>query len=446
MTRQRDELKNRLLAQARKRQRPSSVASAMSKAEDHGFAAEANQQVPARLTRFDSHPGYQQIAMIREGGRRLGLTDPFFKVHEGNAGATSMINGREYVNFASYNYLGLSGDPRINQAARQAVEQYGTSVSASRMVSGERPIHRELEEAIANAYGVEDAVTFVSGHATNISTLGYLMGSRDLVIHDEYIHNSSLVGIQLSGAKRLSFPHNDTNALDALLTRHRGHFERVLVIVEGLYSMDGDVPNLPHLVEIKRRHQAWLMVDEAHSFGVLGKHGLGLREHCSVPAEDVDIWMGTLSKSLAGCGGYIAGCRELVEILRYLAPGFLYSVGMPAQVAAPSLEALQLMQQEPERVQALHDISHYFLAQARHHGLDTGQSIGTAIVPVIVGSSPLAARLSHELFEKGINVQPILHPAVPEKSARLRFFLSCEHSPVQVEHTLRTLQGMLKEN
>ncbi|WP_027961821.1 aminotransferase class I/II-fold pyridoxal phosphate-dependent enzyme [Halomonas halodenitrificans] len=444
MSQRRTSLKNQLLAQARKRQRPRDAAvSARSTQADSTPGAGMVSRVPERFTRFDAHPGYQQISMLREGASRLGLTDPFFKVHDGNAGATSLIDGREYLNFASYNYLGFSGDPRVTRAGQEALERYGSSVSASRVVSGERPIHRELERAIAAAYRVDDAVAFVSGHATNVSTLGYLLGPRDLVIHDAYIHNSLLVGAQLSGAKRISFPHNDPAALDALLTRHRGQFERVLVVIEGLYSMDGDVPDLPRFIDIKRRHQAWLMVDEAHSFGVLGDHALGLREYFGVPAEDVDIWMGTMSKSLAGCGGYIAGCTALVETLRYLAPGFLYSVGMPAQVAAPSLTALRLMQQEPERVQTLHAISRYFLEQAREMGLDTGQSIGAAVVPIIVGSSPLAARLSHDLFQRGINVQPILHPAVPEKSARLRFFLSCEHTREQIDRTLDALAAAI---
>jgi len=439
VSQQRDELKKKLLSQAHRRARTSAGSPGVATQGERAMTS-SPARVPERFTRFDMQPGHQQIRMIREGAQRLGLRDPFFKAHDGIAGATSRIDGHEYINFASYNYLGLSGDPRINQAACDAIARYGTSVSASRMVSGERPIHRQLEHALAAAYGAEDAVAFVSGHATNVSTLGYLLGPRDLVLHDEYIHNSTLVGAQLSGARRISFPHNDIDALDALLTRHRTQFERVLVVIEGLYSMDGDVPDLPRIVEIKRRHQAWLMVDEAHSFGVLGERGLGLREHFDVPADDVDIWMGTLSKSLAGCGGYIAGCAPMVETLRYLAPGFLYSVGMPAQVAAPSLAALQLMQQEPERVQALNEISRYFLKRARAIELDTGGSIGVAVVPVIVGSSPLAARLANQLFEHGINVQPILYPAVPEKSARLRFFLSCEHTRQQIDKALNVLK------
>ncbi|RTR05128.1 aminotransferase class I/II-fold pyridoxal phosphate-dependent enzyme [Halomonas nitroreducens] len=440
MTQDNRHLKQQLLDEARGRRRTRARQAASPDAPQAGGGA-----VAEHLTRFDSHPGYQQLSLMREGARRLGLSDPFFKRHDGNAGATTVIEGRDYLNFASYNYLGFSGDPRVNQAAREALERYGSSVSASRIVSGERPIHAELEGAIAEAYGVDDAVAFVSGHATNVSTLGYLLGPRDLILHDEYVHNSALVGAQLSGARRMAFAHNDPAALDDLLRRHRPQFERVLIVIEGLYSMDGDLPELPRFVEIKRRHQAWLMVDEAHSFGVLGEHGLGLGEHYGVPSHDVDIWMGTLSKTLAGCGGYIAGCQPLVDTLRYLAPGFLYSVGMPAQVAAPSLKALQLMRQEPQRARRLREISRYFLDQARRRGLDTGHSIGAAVVPVILGSSPRAAGLSHALFERGINVQPILHPAVPEKSARLRFFLSCDHSEAQVDHTLDALVALMAE-
>ncbi|USZ49703.1 aminotransferase class I/II-fold pyridoxal phosphate-dependent enzyme [Halomonas sp. DN3] len=423
----RDALKQRLLARSKDRPRGQR-------------AAPEPGSGNSRLTRFDTLPQYQQITMMREGAERLGLKDPFFRPHDGVAGATSVIEGREVINFASYNYLGLAGDPRVNEAARQALERYGTTVSASRIVSGERPIHRELERSLAQAYGCDDAVAFVSGHATNVSTLGQLLGPKDLIVHDEWIHNSAVVGAQLSGAKRMSFAHNDPEALADLLARHRQDFERVAVVIEGLYSMDGDVPDLRAFVEVKERHQAWLMVDEAHSFGVLGKHGRGLGEYAGVATDEVDIWMGTLSKSLASCGGYIAGCQALVDTLRYLAPGFLYSVGMPPQAAAPALAALTLMQQEPERLERLHHISRYFRDQAHAAGLDTGKSIGAAVVPIITGNSPAAALMSQRLFDDGINVQPIVYPAVPERSARLRFFLSSEHTTDQIDHTIERLK------
>jgi len=405
--------------------------------------AKAGNDIPEQYYRFALHPGYQQIRIINDGAARLGIDSPFFKLHEGIAGNTTRIGGREYLNFASYNYLGLSGNPEVSDAAKAAIDRYGTSVSASRPVSGDRPVHRELEQAIANAYGTEEAIVFVSGHATNVTTIGYLFGPRDLVVHDELIHNSVLQGIQLSGARRLPFPHNDWAALDALLAEQRHQFERVLIVVEGIYSMDGDYPDLPRFVEIKRRHRVFLMVDEAHSFGVMGKTGLGIREHFGLAGGDVDIWMGTLSKALASCGGFIAGEPALVEHLKFLAPGFLYSVGMSPPVAGAALAALHCLRRETERVSTLQARGAMFLQQAKAAGIDTGTSAGIAVIPAIVGSSIKAARLSHALFERGINVQPILYPAVPEKSARLRFFVSCEHTEEQIDRTVTALGSLL---
>ena len=395
--------------------------------------------IPEAFTRFDLHPGYQQLRIVNDGAERLGIRSPFFKQHEGSAGATTQVEGRQLINFGSYNYLGMSGDPVVNAAAKDAIDRYGTSVSASRIVSGERPIHREFERALAELYGVDDAITFVSGHATNVTTIGYLFGPKDLILHDALIHNSTLQGIQLSGAKRLSFPHNDWAALDALLKDQRRQFERVLIVVEGIYSMDGDYPDLPSFVEVKRRHRAFLMVDEAHSLGVMGRNGFGIREHFGLAGGDVDIWMGTLSKALAGCGGYIAGETALVEHLKFMVPGFLYSVGISPPVAAASLAALRCMQREPERVHALQARGAFFLQQAKAAGIDTGLSSGLAVIPAIAGSSLRAVRLSEALYHRGINVQPILYPAVPEKSARLRFFMSHAHTESQISETVSAL-------
>lgn len=396
-------------------------------------------EIPERFYRFHLHPGFQKLRIIKEGAEKLGIANPYFRPHEGIAGRVTRIGERELLNFSGYNYLGLSGLPEIGEAAKQAIDRYGTSVSASRLVSGERPLHGELERALADAYGVEDCVVFVSGHATNVTTIGYLFGPRDLIVHDALIHNSALQGIQLSGAKRMSFAHNDPIALDKLLTAQRGKFERVLIIIEGLYSMDGDFPDLPQFIDIKRRHHAFLMVDEAHSFGVLGPNGLGLREHFGLDGTSVDIWMGTLSKALASCGGYIAGERALVEHLKFSAPGFLYSVGMAPAVAAAALAALTCLRREPERARRLQHNSKAFLTAVREAGIDTGCSAGVAIVPAITGSSINAARLANALYEKGVNVAPILYPAVEEKAARLRFFISADHTPDDLATAARLL-------
>jgi 8-amino-7-oxononanoate synthase len=407
-------------------------------------AEDESGEIPEQYYRFDLHPGYQQLRIIADGASRMDIGNPFFKVHEGIAGGRTRIGGREYLNFSSYNYLGMSGHPTVHAAAKAAIDRYGTSVSASRPVSGERELHRELEAQIARAYAVEDAVVFVSGHATNVTTIGYLFGARDLVVHDELIHNSSLQGIQLAGARRLSFPHNDWSALDALLTQQRRKFERVLIVIEGIYSMDGDFPDLPRFIEVKRRHKSFLMIDEAHSFGVMGESGLGIREHFGLTGDAVDIWMGTLSKSLAGCGGYIAGSTALVEHLKFLAPGFLYSVGMAPPVVAAALAALACMRLEPERVVTLRRRGALFLELARACGIDTGSSAGMAVIPAIVGGSLRAARVSAALMQHGINVQPILYPAVPEKLARLRFFMCCEHTEQDIRTAVAALHGELR--
>lgn len=399
--------------------------------------------VPEAFCRFDRHPGYEKLMVSQMAAARFGMANPFFKTHESAAGATTMIDGRSYINFSSYNYLGLSGHPRVNKAAKDAIERYGTSASASRLVAGERPVQRTLEKELAALYDVEDCIVFVSGHATNVSTIGYLFGPKDLVIHDSLIHNSVLEGIKLSGATRRAFPHNTAAALDTILGEIRGQFERVLIVIEGLYSMDGDIPDLPAFIDVKSRHKAFLMVDEAHSLGVLGDTGRGIREHFGAAGAAVDIWMGTLSKALAGCGGYIAGERALVEHLKYAAPGFVYSVGISAPLAAASLEALRIMQAEPNRVERLRAAGKRFLELAQNHGIDTGYSQGFAVVPAIIGSSLKAVKLSNQLFERGINVQPIIYPAVEEKASRLRFFLSCMHTENQIEETAALLARLL---
>jgi 8-amino-7-oxononanoate synthase len=388
------------------------------------------------VTRLD---GYREIRMLREAARFLGITDPFFRMHEGIAAAETIIGNRAYVNFASYNYLGLNGHPEIVATAKAAIDRYGTSVSASRPVSGERPVHRELEQALARLHGAEDAVVLVGGHSTNVTVIGHLLGKDDVVVHDALIHNSIVQGAVLSGARRLPFRHLDHEEADRLLGEARPRHGQALLVIEGHYSMDGDVPDLPAFVAVARRHRAWLMVDEAHALGVLGPRGFGSAEHFGVEPEGIDIWMGTLSKALVSCGGYIAGKRELVDYLKLAAPGFVFSVGMAPPAAAAALAAVALLEREPERVRRLNERATLFLRLAREGGLDVGGSLGAAIVPIITGSSIRAGRLAQALFERGVNVQPILYPAVPERAARLRFFLTAAHSEAQIRETVRIL-------
>ncbi|MEL6320551.1 MAG: aminotransferase class I/II-fold pyridoxal phosphate-dependent enzyme [Cyanobacteria bacterium J06626_14] len=371
------------------------------------------------------------------------LANPFFTSHQGVATATTMIDGRSCINFSSYNYLGLSGDPRVTEAAQQAIAQYGTSVSASRVVSGERPVHRELEQAIAQFLGTEDCIAYIGGHATNVTTIGHLFQENDLILYDALSHNSVREGCRLSGATTLEFPHNDWQTLDQLLDEHRRHYEKVLIAIEGVYSADGDLAPLPDIVRIKAKHHAFLLVDEAHSMGVLGSRGRGIGEHFGINPQDVDLWMGTLSKSFASCGGYIAGCAALVEYLKYTAPGFVFSVGMTPANAAAALAALQIIDAEPERVVQLQRRSRQFLTQAKLAGLNTGTSHDSPVIPVIVGEPYTAIQLSYALFQQGINVQPMVFPSVPYNASRLRFFLSCLHTDAHIQKTIQALTDEL---
>ncbi len=385
------------------------------------------------------------LDMIRRAGEALGIANPYFRAHSGVAGATTEIDGRTYDNFVSYNYLGLNGDPRVNAAAKEAIDRYGTSVSASRIVSGERPIHQQLERALADVYQADDCLTLVSGHATNVTVIGHLVERGDLVIHDALSHNSIVQGALMSGAQRIVFPHNDMDELDRMLGQTRAGANRALIVVEGHYSMDGDVPDLPRLIEIARRHRAHLMVDEAHSLGVLGKRGYGIFEHWGVDPREVDVWMGTLSKTLSSCGGYIAGSQGLIDYLRQSAPGFIYSVGLPPPVAAAALCSLELMIAEPWRVERLQANAAVFIAAARACGIDTGPAIGSAILSANTRSSILAVRAADELHRVGINIQPIIYPAVPENAARLRFFLSVDHTPLRLERLAGEVASALSE-
>jgi len=400
-------------------------------------------EIPREFYRFDQHPGYLAAKAIERTTFNNGVENPYFKTSEGIAGATTLIGNRSYVNYASYNYLGLSGDQRVSGAAIAAIGRFGTSVSASRVASGERPIHRELETAVADLLKADDALLFVGGHATNVTVIGHLFGRKDLILHDSLIHNSVLQGCALSGAKRVTIPHNDWAFADAYLAEHRHDYERVLIVVEGVYSMDGDIADLPNFIDVKHRHKAFLMVDEAHSLGVLGATGRGIGEHFDVASDDVDIWMGTLSKTLASCGGYIAGSQALIEYLRYTAPGFLFSVGMSPPEAGAALAALRLMVAEPWRVEQLRVNAARFLARARVLGLDTGRSGGSAVIPLVVGDSRLALGLSQGLFDQGIFAQPIIYPAVPARQARVRFFLSAMHTAEQLDQTVDTAASIV---
>lgn len=394
---------------------------------------------------FDSLPEYIDFKERFSVFEANNLDYPYFKAKKKSAGANIVVRERELVDFSSFDYLGMSTNPDICQAAKSAIEEYGTSVSASRIVSGEISLHQQLEQSIASWTGTEDAIVFGHGHATNVYAISSIVGANDLILYDKCMHNSALMGGKLSGATMVAFPHNDLEALESTLKEQRLSYQRTLILVEGVYSMDGDVlANLPKLIEIKKCYKSWLFIDEAHSIGVIGKTGRGVGEYFGVDPSDVDVWMGTISKALGSSGGYIAGCQPLIDYLKHCSPGFLFSTGAsPANVAA-GLAAIQKIRTDSRSVQQLQDNSNLFLSLAKQEGLNTGNSQDSSVIPIIVGDSDRAAKLANLAFQEGINVFAIGYPAVEFNEARLRFFVSCLHTEEQIKYTVQTIAKLLK--
>lgn len=391
-------------------------------------------------------PAAKDMKMRLQMAEASGIGNPYFHVHEGTARDTTVTGGQELIHFSGYNYLGYSGDERVIKDVVAAIQKFGTSVSASRVASGERPFHGALEKKLAACQGADDAVLFTAGHAANVSTIGHVMGPEDLVLHDELIHDSILGGIKMSHAARRGFRHEDFDHLEQQLRDLRRHYKKVLIVVEGVYSMDGDVADVPRLIDLKKRYGCLLMIDEAHSFGVIGATGQGIREHFGIDGADVDIWMGTLSKTLSSCGGWIAGSQDLIDYLRYTVGGFIFSAGMTPANGQAALSALDLMLEEPERVAKLQHNCRFFYDRCVALGLDTGPSVGqSAVAPVITGNSLHAMELSRRLKAEGINVNPIVFPAVADDAARLRFFLSSLHSDAQLDEAATKTARILGE-
>ncbi len=398
-----------------------------------------NGEVPESFYKLEKMPEFMRLQSLRKRIEDSGIRNPFFSVHEGRISDTTEIDGKELISYASYNYLGLSGDPEVNLSAKNAIDNFGTSVSASRIVSGEKTIHKQLEKELSDFLGVDDVITFPGGHACNESVIGHLVGRGDLILHDSFAHNSLIQGAMLSGAQRRPFEHNNWEDLENILRSCRGEYRRVLIIIEGLYSMDGDYPNLPKFIEIKKRYKAWLYLDEAHSIGTLGETGRGLGEVYDVQRDDIECWMGTLSKSFGSCGGFVGASRSLIEYLRYTTPGYVFAAGMPPANVGAALGSLRVLQKRPELVAKLQANARLFLSLAKEAGLDTGMAQGTAIIPIITGHSLLALRLSEALYDHGINAQPILYPAVPEKETRVRIFMTAAHTEKQIRDSVEIL-------
>ena len=346
----------------------------------------------------------------------------------------TMADGRDMIMLASYSYLGLIGHPRIDAAAKAAVDEYGTGAGGVRLLTGTSDLHVRLEERIARFSKREDACVYSSGYATNIAIISGLTGPGDLVLMDKLDHASIVDGCLLSGAKWRTYRHNDMEHLEQLLAKNAGKYETILVVADSVFSMDGDIMDLPNTRALCDRYGARLMVDEAHSVGSLGATGHGVEEHFDMYGS-IDLKMGTLSKSIPSVGGYCAGDTAVIEHLRHFSRPFIFSAALPPAQAAAAMEAFDVIEDEDWRPRRLQQTAAAYAEGLRAQGWDT-MFASTCVVPVLVGDEARTMDLTRMLFDRGVFVCPIVHPAVPRGTERLRTCLMATHTDEDVTHVL----------
>lgn len=363
-------------------------------------------------------------------------------VSELYGGARVRVNGRVMGMYASYSYLGLVGHPRINAAAKEAVEKYGTGTHGVRTLAGTLTLHRQLEETIAEFKGAETAVTYTSGYVTNLTVVSTLVGRGDYVISDKLNHASIVDGCLMSGAKFLRFNHNDMEALERRLEQIPSDAAK-LVVADAVFSMDGDIIDFPKVVELCKKYNAWLMIDEAHSLGVLGKTGRGIEEHFNMPGT-IDIKMGTLSKTIPSVGGYIAGKMEIVEYLRHASRAYIFSAALPPAQAAAAKAAFEVIRDEPWRIEKLKANTDQFINGLKGRGFDT-MLTETAIVPVLCGTDEIAFAMTSAAQHNDVFVLPVVSPAVPPGLSRLRATVTAAHETEEIERAMNVIEAAGKQ-
>lgn len=359
---------------------------------------------------------------------------------DGMSGAHVTVGGRRLLMLSSYDYLGLIGHPTVQQGAIDALHKHGTGTGGVRLLSGTVAIHRTLEREIADFKGTEAALVFTSGYMAALGVIGALLGPRDRVLLDERIHRSMIDACVLARVPFERFTHNDPAALDRTLRtgRPRG---RTLVAIEGVYSMDGDTAPLGDIVGVARAHGAFTIVDEAHSLGTLGATGRGIDEHCGVAAANVDLWLGSLSKAIPSCGGFIAARRELIVYLQHGSAPFMFSSALSPAAAGAARAALGVLRREPWRVARAQENAAYLRQGLREHGFDLPQS-SSCIIPVVLGSDKAAFRAARDLLDQAILTSAVIPPAVPRGSARLRLCATAAQSRADLEQALCAIRAV----
>jgi len=363
-------------------------------------------------------------------------------IEELHGGARVVVNGREMGMYASYSYLGLVGHPRINKAAQDAVAKYGTGTHGVRTLAGSLKLHDELEETISEFKNAEAAVTYTSGYVTNLTAISTLLGRGDYVFSDKVNHASIVDGCIMSGAKFRRFRHNDMTQLERQLASTPSDAGK-LIVADAVFSMDGDLIDFPKVVELAQKYKAWLMIDEAHSVGVLGKTGRGIEEHFDMWGT-VDLKMGTLSKTIPSVGGYIAGKKDLITYLRHASRAYIFSAALPPAQAAAANEAFKVILDEPWRIEKLNANTKQFIGGLKARGFDT-MLTETAIVPVLCGEDDVAFAMTRYAQRHDVFVLPVVSPAVPVGLARLRATVLAAHEPDEIEHAMNIIEEVGKE-
>lgn len=366
---------------------------------------------------------------------------PYFREIESDQHTEVLINGRKVLMFGSNSYLGLTNHPKVKEAAKAAIDKYGTGCAGSRFLNGTLDIHIELEERLAKLVHKDGALCYSTGFQVNLGIVSLLAGRNDYLLLDELDHASIIEGSRLSFSKVLKFAHNDMNALESKLKICEP--DRIkLIVVDGVFSMEGDIIRLPELVQLADRYNASVMVDDAHSLGVLGPKGSGTAAHFGL-TDKVDLIMGTFSKSFASLGGFIAADKEVINFIKHNSRSLIFSASMTPASAATVLATLDIMENEPERIQHLWDMTDLALKGFRNAGFDTGKS-ETPIIPLFIRDDYKALRLTQILLEDGIFVNPVVSPAVPKEDCLIRYSLMATHTKEQVEESIEKITKAAK--
>ena len=368
---------------------------------------------------------------------------PYFKVLESEQAPEVMIEGKKFIMFGSNNYLGLANDPRMKQASKDAIEKFGTGVAGSRFLNGNTTLHTRLENQLAKFKGREAALIYATGYQMNLGVVSALVSKGDMVIVDKLDHASILDGCKLSGAEIKRFKHNDLNDLEKVLSK-AGEDIGKLVVVDGVFSMEGDIAPLPEISKLCKKYKARLIVDDAHATGVMGDNGRGTCEYFGLEHNEVDLIVGTCSKSFASVGGFVVGDKEVIHYIQHMSRSMIFSAGLPPASVAAISKAIEIIESEPERRKRLWENSNYLLESFKNMGCNTGHT-KTPIIPILIGDNEKTFTLWRALFDNGIFTNPVISPAVPPKRTLMRVVVTASHTREQLDRALNVFETFYKK-